>query len=111
VEIGGRLFPQDPPRFYQTPFGYADSKAVEADAKAGGFTNVKCANVEFFQPVADWKIYATGLVRGNPMIAEIEAMDPVGPDTFRDALVETFRARFGESPSKMPLQAFVYECR
>jgi SAM-dependent methyltransferase len=111
VEIGERLFPQNPPRFYRVPFGYADTNAVVADAKAGGFARVEWTSVEFSQTVADWTAYATGLVRGNPMIAEIEAMDPSGPDRFRDALAGALTARFGEAPAQMPLQAFVYECR
>jgi hypothetical protein len=45
------------------------------------------------------------------MIAEIEAIDPAGPDKFRDALAANLRARFGEAPAAMPLQAFVYTAR
>jgi hypothetical protein len=111
VEIGERLFPDNPPRFYRTPFGYADTATVIADAKAGGFGEVTCTVVQFHQTVADWDVFATGLVRGNPMIAEIEAMDPAGPDKFRDALAGRLRDRFGAAPAKMPLQAFIYVAR
>jgi ubiquinone/menaquinone biosynthesis C-methylase UbiE len=109
VEIGDKMYPHNPPKFYRTPFSYADTAAVIADAKAGGFADVKCTKVEFNQTVADWKAYAAGLVRGNPMAGEIEAMDPGGSDRARDALTANLRARFGDSPAKMPLQAFVYD--
>jgi ubiquinone/menaquinone biosynthesis C-methylase UbiE len=108
VEIGEEMFPSNPPKFYRTPFGYADTSAVIADAKAGGFSEVKCTKVEFDQTVADWNVYATGLVRGNPVAAEIEAMESGGTDRMRDALAASLRSRFGNSPARMPLQAFVY---
>lgn len=105
------FFPDNPPKFYLTPFGYADPARVRADLRAGGFSDVQDEVVRFEQEVPDWRHFATGLIYGNPMIADIQASKTVKADDMVAAIAAELEKRFGRSPAKMPLEAIVYTVR
>jgi SAM-dependent methyltransferase len=105
-----KFFPKDPPQFYLTPFGYADTARVRADLRAGGFSDVRDEIVRFEQAVSDWRHFAKGLVYGNPMIVDIKA-STVNPDDMVDAIAAELETRFGKTPATMPLEARVYSAK
>ncbi len=41
------LFPDNPPRFFETPYGYYDQDRLRADAAAGGWAEVRLDEVRF----------------------------------------------------------------
>ena len=102
-----RFLPANPPKFYLTPFGYADPGQVRADLLAGGFRDVDHTVVSLNRDVADWRHFATGAIYGNPMIVDIRA-GGVNPDDMVEAIAAEFEAKFGQSPTRMPLEAHVY---
>jgi ubiquinone/menaquinone biosynthesis C-methylase UbiE len=102
-----RFFPENPPQFYLTPFGYADVDKVHADLAQAGFRDVDHEVVGFRKEAPDWTHFATGLIYGNPMIVDIMASD-VKPDDMVAAIVAELEQRFGKAPAKMPLEAIVY---
>ncbi len=103
-----RFFPDNPPKFYLTPFGYADPARVRADLRAGGFSDVQHEVVRFEQEVGDWRHFASGLIYGNPMIVDIQASKTVEADDMVAAITEELETRFGKAPAKMPLEAIVF---
>jgi SAM-dependent methyltransferase len=105
------FFPDNPPQFYLTPFGYADPARVRADLRAGGFADVQDEIVRFDQEVADWRHFATGLIYGNPMIVDIQASKTVKADDMVAAIAAELEKRFGQAPAQMPLEARVYRAR
>lgn len=107
---GVKFFPDNPPKFYLTPFGYADVAKVRADLASGGFADVEHSVVRLDQTVPDWRHFATGLVHGNPMIVDILASN-VKTETIVDADVAAFEGRFGKAPAKMPLEAIVFAAK
>lgn len=72
------MFPDDPPGFVaQTPHGYFDHAAIQADVAAGGFvTPAKIEEIEATSraPAAD--IPAIAFCQGTPLRNAIEARDP-----------------------------------
>ncbi|MGD9966632.1 MAG: class I SAM-dependent methyltransferase [Hyphomonadaceae bacterium] len=106
-----RFFPDNPPKFYLTPFGYADASKVRSDLDAGGFADVRDDVVRFEQEVPDWRHFAMGLIYGNPMIADIQASKTVKADDMVAATAAELERRFGKAPAKMPLEARVYTAR
>lgn len=106
-----KFFPDNPPKFYLVPFGYADVARVYADLAAGGFNNVTHEVVRFEQTVPDWRHLAQGAIYGNPMIADIQASKTVKAEDMVDHIASELTARFGQSPAKMPLEAVVYTAR
>jgi SAM-dependent methyltransferase len=105
-----RFFPDDPPQFYLTPFGYADIAHVRADLARAGFTEVDHEVVRIDKRVLDWTHFARGIIYGNPIIADIRATD-VDPEDTITAIAADLRARFGPAPARMPLEATVYTAR
>lgn len=102
-----RFLPDNPPKFYLTPFGYSDPGQVRADLLAGGFRDVDHTVVNLMRDVADWRHFATGAIYGNPMIVDIRA-GGVNPDDMVEAIAAELEAKFGKSPTRMPLEAHVY---
>jgi SAM-dependent methyltransferase len=105
------FFPDNPPKFYLTPFGYADPARVRADLRAGGFSDVHDEVVRFEQEAPDWTHFAKGLIYGNPMIVDIQASPTVKADDMVAAIAAELEKRFGKAPAKMPLEAVVYTVR
>ena len=106
--VAAEFFPDDPPGFYKVPFGYSDQGAVMADMAAGGRQDIECETVRFTKDVADWALFAHGLVFGNPLIHEIHKRGGVEPEAVKQAILTALRARFGREPASMPLLATVY---
>ncbi|MBX3429388.1 MAG: class I SAM-dependent methyltransferase [Hyphomonadaceae bacterium] len=106
-----KFFPENPPKFYLVPFGYADNQQVYADLKAGGFSEVSHEVVRVAQTTQDWRHFAQGLIYGNPMIADIQASKTVKADDMVDAIAAQIEARLGPAPAKLPLEATVYAAR
>lgn len=105
-----KFLPDNPPKFYLTPFGYADPARVRADLAAGGFSDVSHEVVRFAKEVRDFEHFARGAIYGNPMIVDIKA-GGVDPEEMVAAIVAEFTARLGEAPARMPLEATVYAAR
>jgi len=59
--------------------------------------------------VPDIATYAQALVRGNPLIDQIQARGGVDPERIVDALAEALPREFGTDPTCVPLQAIVFE--
>lgn len=67
-------FPEDPPTFLESvPHGYADRSRVEADVRAGGFTEVVAETAEVSSDVASVADLITGYCEGTPVRAELAA--------------------------------------
>ena len=100
-----KFFPDNPPKFYLTPFGYADIDKVHADLAEAGFRDIDHEVVRFQKLVPDWTHFAQGTIYGNPVI--VMASD-VKPDDMVASITSDLEARFGKAPAKMPLEATVY---
>ena len=100
-----KFFPDNPPKFYLTPFGYADIDKVHADLHEAGFRDIDHEVVRFQKLVPDWTHFATGTIYGNPL--NITESD-VTPDDMVAAIASELEARFGKAPATMPLEAIVY---
>lgn len=51
------------------------------------------------------------LVFGNPLIDQIRSRGGVDPERVVDALAEALPREFGTDPTRLPLQAIVFEAR
>jgi SAM-dependent methyltransferase len=107
---GAHFLPDNPPKFYQTPFGYADIDRVRADLRHGGFGDVKHEVVRLERDMRDWDRFALGAVFGNPMIADLQA-GGVNPNDVATWIANELRQRFGKEPAKLPLEAIVFTAR
>ncbi|HZV79179.1 MAG TPA: methyltransferase domain-containing protein [Candidatus Binatus sp.] len=102
-------FPEDPPHFYDIPFGLADREPIEELVRSAGFDDVTLQTVRLSGASLPARDIAAGIVRGGPWITEIEQRGGDG-----NAVVERVAAKlealFGEE-SESPMSAIVYEAR
>ena len=66
-EAVAALYPDDPPRFLDVPYGYHDRGRILADAAAGGFSDVHLDEVHVQAQGPSARDYVTGFVRGTPL--------------------------------------------
>lgn len=110
-ETAAEIFPDDPPVFYRYPFSYADPAVVSADLVAAGFVDIGHEMVSLDKEVADWALFARGLVLGNPLVDEIRQRGTVTEAAVIERFTLALRARFGTEPARMPLEAIVFSAR
>jgi SAM-dependent methyltransferase len=65
-----RLFPSDPPRFFETPYGY-DQERLRADLDAAGWEDVRFDDVRLAGESPSAADYALGFARGSPLTHEL----------------------------------------
>ena len=102
------FFPQDPPKFYQTPFGYHDAAVIRQSLQNAGFTDVESSVVKLPCRSPSPQDFAFGLVKGNPVSLEIEERGSVDVDTVVKAVAGALAKRFGDGPLKTTMQALVW---
>lgn len=102
------LYPGDPPQFLaRTPFGYADTAAVERDMRAAGFEDVRIETVALASRRTSAKDAAIGLVTGCPLGSEVAERDPGGTDRAVDAAARALEALEGPDGLDSRLSAHV----
>ena len=62
-----RLLPDDPPRFFETPFGYSDRGALAADLTAGGWEDFRFEDVRVTSTSPTAALLAGGFILGSPL--------------------------------------------
>jgi SAM-dependent methyltransferase len=66
------MFPDDPPRFLETPYGYHDPQRTLDDAAAGGFADVRLETVRMQTHASSALEFVTGMVHGTPLIRQLD---------------------------------------
>jgi SAM-dependent methyltransferase len=67
------LFPDDPPRFLETPYGYHDSERIRADMSAAGWEDVQLEDVRLRSVTPSAADFAAGFVLGTPLAHDLAA--------------------------------------
>ena len=67
----GRLFPSDPPRFLETPYGYHDTERIRADMADTGWQDVQFEAIHVQGTGPSAEEFATGFALGSPLTHEL----------------------------------------
>jgi hypothetical protein len=78
---------------------------------AAGFTDLRIAVLSLNKIVPDVGTFARALVLGNPLISQIQTRGGVDPERVIEALADALPREFGTDPTRIPLQAIVFEAR
>jgi SAM-dependent methyltransferase len=105
------FFPEDPPQFYQVPFGYHRIDPIKDSLDDAGFSDLTIVVLSLNKLVPDVVTHARALVLGNPLVDQIRARGSVDPERVIEALAEAIPREFGTDPTRIPLQAIVFEAR
>jgi SAM-dependent methyltransferase len=108
--IGG-FFGADKPTFYLTPFGYAPIDPAKVSLMAAGFRDVVISVLSHTKIVRNARLFAEGLVLGNPIAAEIASRATAPAETIIQAMEAALKKSFGPEPLKVPMQIVMYEAR
>jgi ubiquinone/menaquinone biosynthesis C-methylase UbiE len=104
------LYPGDPPTFLQrVPFGYHDTKRIEADLRAAGFDDIVLEAVAKRSRSAAPREAAIGLCHGTPLRAEIEARGNL--DQAAEAAAAAIEKLAGSEGLDVPMSAIVVTAR
>jgi ubiquinone/menaquinone biosynthesis C-methylase UbiE len=106
-EVILRLFPDDPPRFYDIPFGFHDPAAIRALLTDAGFGEVEITTVALTSTAPSAEDAARGLVEGTPMAGVLRARGPIVIAEVRDAVAAEIAVRCGAGPTRCTMQALV----
>jgi SAM-dependent methyltransferase len=104
-----RMFPVDPPQFYNVPFGYHLIDPIKESLIEAGFTRVDVSVIGVKKPVPDVAQFTRGLIHGNPLVDQIRSRGTVEAELVREALAEALSAEFGGGAGTMRIQAIVFE--
>jgi ubiquinone/menaquinone biosynthesis C-methylase UbiE len=105
------FFENDPPTFYQVPFGYHDHAEIKRVLEEAGFRDVRLDVVAKVGGVSGPEDAAQGLVHGNPIAVAITERDPSLLPVITSAVAGALKKHFGEGSIRVPMQAIVVEAR
>jgi hypothetical protein len=103
------MFANDPPRFLaRIPHGYHEPRAVIAELRSAGFTNVAVETLTRRSVAPTCRDPAIGYCQGTPLRNEIEARDANRLAEATEAAASRISARFGNGPVDGMIQAHVF---
>jgi ubiquinone/menaquinone biosynthesis C-methylase UbiE len=103
------MFANDPPRFLaRIPHGYFEPRAVIAELRSAGFTNVPVETLTRRSVAPTCRDPAIGYCQGTPLRNEIEARDANRLAEATEAAASRTSARFGNGPVDGMIQAHVF---
>ena len=106
-ETVATFFDGNPPSFYELPFSLYDERRVRNLLTNAGFKSVEVSFLKFPCRSRSAAELAIGLVRGNPILTELEERG-VSVPAVEEAVAQKVAARFGNAPVESTMQAFVW---
>lgn len=110
-DIVRTFFEDDPPTFYQVPFGLHDQTVVRRLLEGAGFEDVEMVVLAKTGESPSAADAAKGLIEGNPVIVEINQRATSSVETIEAAVAASIAARCGDNPVRGSLQAIVCTAR
>jgi ubiquinone/menaquinone biosynthesis C-methylase UbiE len=99
------LYPSDPPKFFDTPFGYHDLELIVRELQEAGFARVDLSVIPLVSEAPSPRHIALGFVAGTPLANTIEERQNPTLDDVVDVAEEALREQFGNGPCRAPMQA------
>ncbi len=111
AEIAAGFFPSDPPNFFDAPFAYHRIDPIKDSLHRAGLTELRVAVLGRKTTVPDGAAFARALVYGSPVADQIRARGGIDPEQVVEELRQALPREFGANPTRLPLQAIVFEAR
>lgn len=100
------LYPEDPPIFFNLPYGYFDLRLIVSELQSSGFANVDITARPLTSSAATARDVAMAFGAGSPFANEVAVRNSHTMDEVVDRLEAAISARFGDGPCEAPMQAF-----
>jgi SAM-dependent methyltransferase len=101
-----KLFPADPPRFLETPYGYHDDAQIRADMAEADWSDVRLEDVCLQSLGPSAADFAAGFTRGSPLAHELAERN-ADVDAVTQALTDALTPLGGARPFRQALAATV----
>jgi SAM-dependent methyltransferase len=101
------VLPENPPAFYQIPYGYHDIDELRALTTSAGFSSVRVEAVDFTGESSSAAAAARGLVHGNPVVNAIRERGLAYVDEIESLTAERLATDYGDNPLRVPIRALV----
>lgn len=106
-ETIGSFFDNDPPSFYELPFGFHDETLIRDLLATAGFKLIESSLMKLPCRSSSAAEFAIGLVRGNPVSTAIQERG-MNMQMIQDTVAQKIGERFGAEPVEATMQAFVW---
>ncbi len=104
------LFPNDPPRFLEIPFGYSDLNEIKNALLAANFGDIRISIQPRTSEAPSAKEVALGLVTGSPLATHL-ADTGASVGEVLESVARAVAEEFGAAPSRAPMEAFQITAR
>jgi ubiquinone/menaquinone biosynthesis C-methylase UbiE len=105
------LFPDNPPTFYEVPFGLHDRELLHRLLTDAGFRDISLDTVTLEARAPSAKDAATGLVTGSPALTALQERGISDPAPVVDAVAEAIARVGGRAPFRVAMRAVVVSAR
>ncbi len=110
-ETLAELFPDNPPRFLEIPYGYHDLYGIKNALLEAGFGGINISVQPRTSESASSRDVALAFVAGTPLGAQLADLGPPSANEVLDAVDHAVAEEFGASPSRAPMEAFQITAR
>lgn len=105
------LFPDDPPQFFNLPYGYFDLRLIVEELQNSGFSDIDIAVRPLVSRAKSARQLVMGFVAGSPLFNDIKARDTLTINEVLDQLEIELAVRFGNGDVEAPMQGFQISAR
>ena len=102
------LFPENPPRFLETPYGFGDTALWRTGLSGAGFTYVTVDTIHHAAQAPSAEDVAKGFVKGTPLFPALADRKADHDQIVREVAAVLARVG-GERPFRVPLHALLLE--
>jgi ubiquinone/menaquinone biosynthesis C-methylase UbiE len=102
----GSLYPDDPPKFYETPYGYHDLELIVRELQQAGFAHVDISVIPLMSEAPTPRHVALGYVAGTPLANTIAERQTHTLEEVIDCAEKAVQEKFGSGPCSARMQAF-----
>lgn len=105
------LFPDNPPRFLEVPYGYYDLYEIKNSLLSAGFGNINISVQPRTSEAASARDVALAFIAGSPLATHLADMGPPSESEVLESVERAVAGEFGASPSRAPMEAFQITAR
>ncbi len=105
-ETVAATFTNDPPKFYQIPFSYAQVDEIRASLQENGFRRIDVSIIPHDHVIDDLTPLAHGAVFGSPLFVQVRER-AADHQIVEQNVLAALRREFGNEPTVIPHQAIM----
>lgn len=100
------MYPEDPPKFFELPYGYHDLRGIVGELQETGFSDIDITARPLISSANSARDVAMAFGAGSPFANEVAVRNTHSLDEVVDHIEGAIKDRFGEGPVAAPMQAF-----